>query len=236
MNNSSMEKQTILQEVKKNIVFYTIVFWISGSIIFLISERFRQFLRLKKSKKYMNNTDLITNLSNQLISNSTSIITNENRMEDLEHKMNSFDPTPSYFYLDSGIIELMYSIREFSDYSEPIFKNIIRLLDKFLKLTVFADKHEAYLYDNLHDVKIEILNNLEQMIFNIPENHAVENKLFNAIRSMRYILNHHLEKIRLEYNESFNRRGPNIHNKYLQNDKLQGYNLSNSRHTNLQMH
>lgn len=231
-----MEKQTILQEIKQNILFYTLVFWITGSIIFLISERFRQFLTLSNPKKFTNNTDLITNISNELIRNSSSIITNENRMQDLERKMNSFEPKPSYFYLDSGIIELMYSIKEFSDYSEPIFKTVIQLLDKFLKLTLHAHEHEAYLYDNLHDLKIDILNHLEQMIFNIPEDHGVENKLFEAIKSMQYLLNYHLEKIRLQYNKSFNNRGPNIHNKYLQNDKLRAYDLSHSRYTNLQMH
>ena len=214
---------SLISEMKEYTLFYTLVFSMSVLFCFLLLDRFKGLAFNKDSNK---NKTQLEGLHDRIMNFGTDIITNENKMQLLEAKMNSFEPRPSYFYLDSGIVELMYSIKEFSNYSKPIFQDIIRLLDKFLKLTLYANQNESYVYDNLKDVKKEILNSMHFLIFNIPENIQIENKLDKAIDSMHYILNYHLEKIRLDYNNSFKERGPNIYNRAIPNDKVEKFNFN----------
>jgi hypothetical protein len=140
------------------------------------------------------------------------------RMNELELKMNSIFPQPKYFYLDSGIVELIYSIREFKNYNPLAFNKLIRILDDFLELTLEIEKNIQNgfdLYENLQNLKDSALNNLQSIIYNTPSDLVAENKLDNATQSLHFILNFHLEQIRMKTNKEYEKQGPNIKNRYI---------------------
>ena len=145
------------------------------------------------------------------------------RMQELELKLISIFPKPKFFYLDSGLVELLHSIKEYKQYNPLAYNKLIRILDDFLELTLDIEKEVdncTALYDILQNLKDSALNNLHSMIYNIPSDIRAEVKLDDAISSLHYILNFHLEQIRIKCNKKYNKDGPTIHNKYLNNPTI----------------
>jgi len=140
------------------------------------------------------------------------------RMQELELKLNGIFPKPKHFYIDSGIIELIHSMKEFKNYNPLAFNKLIRILDDFLELTLDIEKNTENgfpLYETLQNMKDSALNNLQSIIFNTPSDLAAENKLDSATQSLHFILNFHLEQIRMKTNKKFKKDGPNINNRYI---------------------
>jgi len=141
------------------------------------------------------------------------------RMNELELKLNSIFPKPKFFYLDSGVVELIHSMREFKNYNPLAFNKLIRILDDFLALTLDIEKNVDNgfpLYETLQNMKDSALNNLQSIIYNTPSDLAAENKLDEATQSLHYILNFHLEQIRIKTNKKYKEDGPNINNRYIE--------------------
>ena len=146
------------------------------------------------------------------------------RMEELELKMNSIFPKPKFFYYDSGIIELIFSIREYKIYNVISFNKLIRTLDDFLSIMSDIDKNPkmAYkMYDTLKMMKNASLNLLHSIIYNIPSNIIAENKLNDAMDSLQFILQIHLEKVKNISNEIYKKDGPNVNNNYISYDHIE---------------
>jgi len=215
-----------VNEFKRFTVFYTLLFWFCIWLIYVIYDRFKSFENLEDNTQ----TNLFTNLSDKILKNASSLINNRNQMELLEFKMNSLEPTPKFLYLDSGVINLLYSIKEFEESSSVIFKQLIKLLDDFFEIIynlqsqnlVSKQLNPYILFDNLKEIKSKILNTMEEFIFNIPSQQNFENKLWQAVQSMHYILNLHIENIRNIYNKQLEKTDYNIYNKYLEKSKIKG--------------
>lgn len=147
---------------------------------------------------------------------------NISKMKELQLKLLSIDPKPKYFYIDSGIIELIYTIKEYKTYSPILFEKLVIQLDHFLKLVLLMEKFPQdsyYLLDNLHKKKKSILNVLHSFIFNIPTVIAAEVKLDEALDSMHFMLNYHYERLRQNYNHSHEGKKYNIQTKYIYSNK-----------------
>lgn len=146
-------------------------------------------------------------------------LTNHDTMKDLHNILINEFPNTEYFHFDCNIIKLLHSIKEFQQYSDVIYKNIIKLCDKFLKISKYCQnmhkdeniENIQLLYKNLIDIKKKILNELHAFIFNT--NHKItQQKIIKSIEIMKIILNTHLKQIRDEYNDK----------KYEYLDKLHG--------------
>jgi len=140
------------------------------------------------------------------------------KMKELQLKLLSIDPKPKYFYIDSGIIELIHSIKEYKTYNPVVFEKLIIQIDHFLKLVLLMEKFPLdsyYLLDNLHKKKKSILNVLHSFIFNLPTTVSTEVKLDEALKSMHFMLNYHYERIRQEYNHTHEGKKLNINTKYI---------------------
>ena len=148
--------------------------------------------------------------------------TSVTRMQELELKLNSIFPKPKYFYVDAGIIELIHSIREYKNYNPLAFNKLIRSLDDFLEITLDIEKNgqNAFqLYETLQNMKDAILNTLHSIIYNSPSDISVSIKLDDALDSLQYMLNFHLEQIRMMANIKFKEDGPNITNRYINSNE-----------------
>ena len=144
------------------------------------------------------------------------------KMKELQLKLLSIDPKPKYFYIDSGFIELIFSIKEYKTYSPVLFEKLIIQLDHFLKLVLLMEKFPKdsyYLLDNLHKKKKSILNVLHSFIFSLPTIVSSEVKLDKALESMHFMLNYHYERIRQEYNHTHEGKKLNINTKYIYSNK-----------------
>lgn len=146
-------------------------------------------------------------------------------MQILEMKLLRIFPKPQYFHLDAGIVELIYSIQEFKQYNEPSYNSLIKSIDNFLKVVYDIENKVANCngnYEIAKKMKQISLNNLSSLIYRTPTDFNVEQKLRNATKSLHFILNVHLERIRNICNKKYNKNGPTIFNSYIENSKIEG--------------
>ena len=215
----------IIDELKQNTLFYSILIWLFIWLISVVLDKYSKYVHIDERNSGLNYL--------------RSKITNEDKMKQIKQKLDTFtDPVPKYFYLDYGIIELMYSIREFQLYSKVIYRDIIELIDQFLKITYYCEQYPHsfnIMQKNLIDLKNNVLNEMQSMVFNVPENNVADYKLSKAIESMQILLNFHLEHLRNKNNMKYAQTGPNTRNKYISRFKEDTYNLKLSKTLNAQL-
>ena len=148
---------------------------------------------------------------------------NISKMQELELKLESIYPTPKYFYLDSGIIEIIYSIKDLENYNKPEYERAIKILDKFLKLTLEIEIEESnaeqYL-DLMLTGKQEILNCIQSIVHSLPGDKVVDMKLTDALESLHYALNFHIENVRQLCNERIKKNGYNTSSRPIHTNKM----------------
>ena len=213
-NNNDYTVYGIIHEFKAYPLFYSLLIWIFVWFASIVWDKYHHKIKIDE-----------TNLGIDFMRRK---MVNQDKMEEIEKKFNlimadsnpNIDTIPKYFYMDSGIIELLYSIREFKYYSRPIWRKLIDLLDKFLEIDFYCNQYPSDTHiwmDNLLDLKKNILNELHSMVFNVPtdDDSVSQYKLYKAGQSLQFILNFHLEHLRKKNNNLFNKNGPNTRNKYI---------------------
>lgn len=136
-------------------------------------------------------------------------------MKELEIKLVRITPNPKYFHLDAGIIELVYSIREFRTYNNQAFVDMISAIDRFLALVYdiendVADCHHAV--QLAQSFKKQALNHLMSIIHRTPQSHIAQTKLRKATDSLHFIFNHHIDIISTDCNNKIDKEGLNVSN------------------------
>ena len=214
--------QQIIAEFQGSTLFYSLLAWSFLWLLSVVFDKYRQRVRIDEK-----NTGLEF-VREKLV--------HEDKMKELKSKLDWFtDPVPKYFYLDSAIIELLYSMREFQEYSRPIFRNIVELLDRFLKFTLYCDHYPtafASMMHNLIDLKKEILNQMHAFIYNLQDDEVADYKLSQGVKSMHQLLNFHLEYLRTKNNIMYHKTGPNVSNQFVNKLEETGFDLSNSATSN----
>lgn len=195
---------------KNNLIIYILLF--GGIFSFL------------KYIKFTTNKFFISLVSIGIIYyiNDMNQVNNISRLKELQMKMLTIDPKPKYFYMDAGIIELIFSIKEYKTYSPVLFDKLIIQIDHFLKLVLLMEKfpYDSYqLLENLKKKKKSILNVLHSFIYSIPVSVYTEVKLDKALESMQFILNYHYERLRVDYNKTYLTDKANRNNKYYYSNK-----------------
>lgn len=218
-----MVVKEIIQEFKNSTFFYSLVIWI---FIFAALATFDKFNN--KNKFNLTEKDI-----SQVVRDKW---TNEDRMKDLEIKLNSIHPKPKYLHLDCGILEVLYTIIEFEGYSKLIWNSIIEHIDKFLKLISYSEIYPThFLIGNLIAEKKEILNHMHSMVFNLPNNdYLAQQKLLHATKSIHYLLNFRIEQIRQKNNKIFNENINNLNFrlKFVEKQNITPYNVKQFKTAN----
>ncbi len=137
-------------------------------------------------------------------------------MKELEIKLVRITPNPKYFHLDAGIVELIYSIREFRAYNDQAFVEMLSSIDLFLALTYqvendIIDCHFAV--EQAQTFKRHALNHLMSIIHRTPQDHHAVVKIRKAADSLHFILNHHIELISKKCNKQIKKDGLNSRNR-----------------------
>lgn len=144
---------------------------------------------------------------------------NVSRMQEIEIKMLTIFPKPKYFYIDSGLIELMFSVNEYKQYNAPIFNKLVLLLDTYLKLVLDVEKDNTdchKTYETLQNLKKACLNNFSSFLMSLPPNKQEESKLTRATETLHYILNFHLERMRMICNDKYEHEDITIRSAYIE--------------------
>ena len=147
-------------------------------------------------------------------------------MQELEIKLVRITPNPKYFHLDAGIVELIYSIREFRNYNDQAFVEMIATVDKFLGLMYdieneVADCHHAV--ELAQDLKKQALNHMMSIIFRTPTDSRAVVKLRKAADSLHFIMNHHISVAAEECNKQIKKKGLNSTNKLIKINQPTGF-------------
>lgn len=127
-------------------------------------------------------------------------------MDLIEQKLNAIIPQPKYFYKDAGMINLVYSMKEFRSISHKIWDEMIETIDLFFENEelLYNDENENYnnIYNFLLDNRKKTLNILASFIHNIRvDRKFLINKLEVSLESMHYILNIHVKNARIFVND-----------------------------------
>lgn len=135
-------------------------------------------------------------------------------MDLIEQKLNAIIPQPKYFYKDAGLINLIYSIKEFRSISHKIWDEMIETLDLFFENEelLYNDENENFnnIYDFLLDNRKKALNMMASFIHNIRSDRKfLINKLEVSLESMHYILNIHIKNARIFINDYIKDNGIN---------------------------
>ena len=144
--------------------------------------------------------------------------TESSEMQELELKLTRIFPPPDYFYIDSGIIELVYDIQEFKKYNEKAYTNMIKNIDNVLHLRLDVEKGVKHCEANVDIAKEQMenaINNLHSIIYKTPSNKKFEEKLIKSLKSLQYILQLHIDYMVNNCNNRYKKVGPNIYNKML---------------------
>lgn len=180
---------------KNNLVIYIFIF----AIIF----SFFKYIKITTNSIFIS----VIALSIIYYINDMNQVNSISRMKELQMKMMTIDPMPKYFFMDAGIIELIFTIKEYKTYSPVLFEKLIIQLDHFLKLVMLMEKfpNDSFqLLENLKRKKKSILNILHSFIYNLPVSIHTEVKLDKTLDSMQFILNYHEERLRIENNKIYN--------------------------------
>lgn len=154
-------------------------------------------------------------------------------MTELEIKLVRITPNPKYFHLDAGIVELVYSMREFRNYNEEAFVEMIMAIDKFLSLTYAIENDVA---DCHHSVQIaqsfkkQALNHLMSIIHRAPQSEVTQTKLRKAADSLHFILNHHIDVMKTQCNKKIKKDGLNATNKLVITSHPTPFDLNYNNH------
>lgn len=158
----------------------------------------------------------------------------ETKMDNLYLKLHMINPRPSYFYIDSDVIELIDDIKEYKKYNIIAYSNLIYSLDNFLEIVHDMELGVKDFKDNIdiavHQKKIAI-EYLQSFLFKLPVDRALEYKLERAIYYLSLILQRHIDKMVHMLQNNIKKHGYNKktgiyyldHPKTLENNKIQKY-------------
>lgn len=110
----------------------------------------------------------------------------------LEIKLKLLDQTmPQYFHLDSNMINLFFSIKDFKQYNEDAYRKALKLTDNVLHLKFDMEKDSIVNYVESFEIAYmmtqKALNYMQSFIITIPSN-KVMHKKFQAVLERHHIL------------------------------------------------
>jgi len=130
--------------------------------------------------------------------------TETTEMQEIELKLYQIFPKPKFFHLDAGLIELITSIQEFRKYNEDSYDKMVRTIDTLLKIEFDIENGVNYCKENVQiakKFKKQALNYLSSIIMMTPVDRNIEIKLNKAVKSLHFILNHHIDQMIDECNK-----------------------------------
>jgi hypothetical protein len=154
------------------------------------------------------------------------------KMNDLYFKVSAIHPKPTYFYMDSDIIELVDDIKEYHEYNIVAWSRMIYALDNFLEIVHDMELKVEDFGENIDVAKHQkqlATDNLQAILFKLPVNRTLEYKLERAVYFMNLILQRHIDNMIHTIENDIERNGFNTKTKVFYFDQPAGVNPENGR-------
>lgn len=153
----------------------------------------------------------------------------DNLKNQMDLKYRHIRPQPTNVKNYPELIDFIFSIQDFYVMNPQAYEEMIDSIDSFMSLyqdSLIEPKLANQSFNMADTKKHNALNSLQSIIFNMPTDKNVTNKLKVAIRTLEKILNNYLEKMyhasqESLYKNGFDNRyntidfGPKPHNFYL---------------------
>ena len=144
-------------------------------------------------------------------------VENASNLDKLKIKQALIRPKPENFDGHPELVEFFYSIRDFFDYNPQAFRRVVKNVDAFLKILHDIRMGVRYCQQNMDVAKDKMdhaLNHLHSIIFKLPVNKMIQDKLFRATEELQLILtNYQMEMIKI-CNLQLKERGYNVERGY----------------------
>jgi len=143
--------------------------------------------------------------------NNTSNEVEEKRKET---KLNAIRPHPKNIQYDNDLIDFLFSIQDFYQYNPQAYEEMVDNIDHFMEIRdiIFLDTKfcEQY-YQIAVNKKDNAVNALQSIIFTIPPNVEITDKLDRAHERLETLLTNHINELYAECQKDLIVNGLNVH-------------------------
>ncbi len=161
----------------------------------------------------------------QIVRN-TKIDTRKELLDDVQVKALYNRSKLDDLYIDSDLIEFLYSIITLKDYNEQEFYLLVKSTNDFLKIRnnieIFYDRNKTYpkniahMYQAMMIIKTKCINHLQTFIYTVPKDAQMYNYIDKTIPVYTNLLNHSLSKVYAYYTASNKINGTDIATQFIQ--------------------
>ena len=126
---------------------------------------------------------------------------------------------------DSELLDFLYSIREYRYYNPAVYRKLILIVDRFLRIVNDMEIGVADMganYEQLKDYKSRALNGLHSMIYRIPQSQATNRKFESAMDRLEVLMNVHLDNCYQYMVYAYGKQPININTKFIYKNQPSG--------------
>jgi hypothetical protein len=156
-----------------------------------------------------------------IYTNDKEKIISSTKKENNKIKLNEIKPRPKNINEHSEIIDFLFSIQDFHIYNPQAYEEMIDYIDIFFSIyesIKITPKNNNKFFSIIEQRKHDALNSLHSLIFTIPSDKNMTNKLNISINTLEELLNKYLNEIYHIHNEYLYNTGYNIEHKPLENN------------------
>lgn len=141
---------------------------------------------------------------------------------ELEYKLKMIGE-PEFFYKEPDLIILFYDVLDFANLNKDSFDKSISAANSLLSIendfdTLITPKTCAYDWKNAYSFMIKSLNYFQSLVYSIPKNKIIQQKLHDRLGQLHQILYNHLEQMKKTCNLSISKTGINRSTHIIPND------------------
>lgn len=206
------------------------LFWYV-SIFVLITFAFSQ-LKISMSTLY---GTIISFVTIHLLYTTYNISKTNNKIMS-DQKKDLIIPHSENINSDEKLVNLLFNMQDFYSYNPQAYENAISDLDKFLnyysQVKNFPETAGTY-FDNMNDLRRNILNEIHSIIYKLPQNVQYTEKLNKSISIINDVLFDYLDKVKYINDKYIFENGYSYNSKQIHTTNVVPYNTFSKNETNV---
>lgn len=123
--------------------------------------------------------------------NSKNQFQEKNLKEIYDNKVNLIRPKPKHLQRYPKFVDFVFAIQDFYSYNVPAYENMIDFIDYVIELyeeSINDNSTAGFNYGLVDNARKESVNNLHSIIFDIPSNNIIINKLNDSIDKLNELI------------------------------------------------
>lgn len=130
--------------------------------------------------------------------NDAKTLKNDREQKQQEHKLSVIKPPPKNIKDKDDIIDLLFSIQDLYPYNPEVYEEMVDNIDAFIALYNIIKTDQSYCeyyYQIADSKKSNAINALHSIIFSLPNNKIIEDKLTRAYKRLDTILTKYINEL-----------------------------------------